>query len=102
MTNAQSTLSASSCVQVQLPPDVLHCKSVILHNEDRASVGTYVLFQDVREDGDRTAEQRIGCVDEILVDPSSKRLFSVLLMRCSIGESVLPYKMPSCRAIEND
>ena len=85
---------------MSLPGNVLLCRSIILQNEDRTTVGKHVLFTTAQRGSlaSETTPPLVGRVEEILVDPVSHRIIGMLLTRCDIGEPVLPYRMPSCRA----
>lgn len=76
-----------------LPATVIPCKSIVLKNEDHVSVGDYVVLN---TSGGRTSLQ-VGRINEILVDPLLGQCDGALLTSCTIGDLVLPYRMPACQ-----
>ena len=71
---------------------------MILQNEDRASIGHHVLYRKPYDPAGASPIPLVGRVVEILVHPESKALIGLLLVRCTIGAPVLPYRMPSCHS----
>ncbi|KAJ2979293.1 hypothetical protein NUW54_g11159 [Trametes sanguinea] len=94
---AMSKLGNSGLEAAQaLPQMIVLCKSIILTNEEVATVGNYVAYYT----SDEATDQRslaIGRIEEIQVDPEGLWPDSMLLMCCAIGGLVLPYRMPACR-----
>ncbi|KAH9851930.1 hypothetical protein C2E23DRAFT_780036 [Lenzites betulinus] len=91
-------------LNLRLPPTLTRCRSVILLNKDRVDLGKYVLYrQEVSRDmHEPSASTHVGRVEEILVDPEYRRICGILITRCEVGQAVMPYRMPSCRAKEGD
>lgn len=83
-------------LSVALPPSLIRCKSIVLNDEDRLSVGDYVIFQ-TRRNSPHDDLTQVGRVDEIVVDPDVGRIDGALLTQCAVGEAVQPYRMPSCK-----
>ncbi|CDO70741.1 hypothetical protein BN946_scf184798.g56 [Trametes cinnabarina] len=98
--NADTTKLGCSQLEAarSLPPTIVLCKSIVLTNEDIVSIGSYVAYYT----GDCRNSLMVGRVEEIEVDPSPEGVWpdGILLSRCTIGEVVLPYRMPACRAVD--
>lgn len=90
-------------VALRLPESLIRCQAIVLANTDRADIGHHVLFrrsspmEDAQEPLPAT---QVGRVEEILADADSGRICGVLVRHCVVGPPVLPYRMPSCRAMD--
>ncbi|KAI0362301.1 hypothetical protein OH77DRAFT_1389783, partial [Trametes cingulata] len=92
--NKSETASFKAGVSVDLPERVVRCRTIILGNEDRVSVGMYVAY--ALDEDTLHGALLVGHVEEILVDLEDGRSDGVLLTCCRIGEPLLPYRMPAC------
>ncbi len=86
-----------------LPAHVTKCKSVVLQNNDQATVGGHVIYcqRTAPSTGSGSAPTLlVGQVDEIIADTHSGDMLGLLVSACTIGEVVIPYRMPACRLAE--
>ena len=94
LTDWPDTASWEAGIPAPVPCQAVRCKSVFLHNEDRAYVSGFVLF---RRGVQETDQVIIGQIFEIIARADTGAIVGVLIGEATIQEMVLPYRFRSIR-----